>query len=40
MIDDQLLSTKEFVDLLEKVGFKNIETVELTPVHVVILGYK
>lgn len=40
MIDDQLLSTREFIDLLEQVGFKNIETVELTPVHVVILGYK
>ncbi len=40
MIDDQLLPTKEFVSLLNGIGFKNIEVVELAPVHVVILGYK
>ena len=40
MINDQLLPTKEFINLLSEVGFKDIETVELTPVHTIILGHK
>lgn len=37
-IGDQLLPTSRFVELLEETGLREIETVEITPVHVVILG--
>lgn len=40
MINDQLLPTKEFVSLLNNAGFNDIKTVDITPVHVVILGRK
>ena len=39
-INDQLMPTKQFVNLLSAVGFQNIEIFELAPVHIVILGYK
>lgn len=37
-IGDQLLPTSAFVKLLEEAGLHEIETIEITPVHVVILG--
>lgn len=37
-INDQLLPTAAFVALLEQAGLKDVGAVELTPVHVVIVG--
>jgi SAM-dependent methyltransferase len=40
LIDDQLLPTQAYVDLLNKHGFKNVEAFDLTPVHAVTYGQK
>ena len=40
LIDDQLLPTQAYVDVLSKHDFRNIENFELTPLHVVIYGQK
>ncbi len=37
-IGDQLLPTAAFVSLLEEAGLRDVEAVDITPVHVVILG--
>jgi SAM-dependent methyltransferase len=39
-IDDQLLPTQAYVDLLDKHGFQNVAAFDMTPVHVVIHGQK
>lgn len=39
-IDDQLLPTKAYVDLLNKHGYRNVASFDMTPVHVVIHGQK
>ena len=39
-IDDQLLPVKTYVDLLNRHGFKNVGTVEITPVHALAYGQK
>lgn len=39
-IDDQLLPTDAFVDLLNRNGFKSVESTEITPVHNLIFGQK
>lgn len=40
LIDDQLLPTQAFVDLLNKHGFRNVDCFDLTPVHAVTYGQK
>ncbi len=40
LIDDQLLPTQAFVDLLGKHGFRNVGSFDLTPVHAVTYGQK
>lgn len=41
MIEDQLLPTRDFVSVLTTTtGFHDIKSIDLTPVHTVILGYK
>ena len=39
-IDDQLLPTQAYVDLLTKHGYRNVASFDMTPVHVVIHGQK
>lgn len=38
MIDDQLLPTSAYLELLERHGFSDVASFELTPVHVVVHG--
>ena len=40
LIDDQLLPTKAFVDLLNNQGFKSVGSFDVTPVHAVTYGVK
>jgi ubiquinone/menaquinone biosynthesis C-methylase UbiE len=40
MIDDQLLPTQAYVDLLNKHGFRNVDSFDLAPVHAVTHGQK
>ena len=40
LIDDQLLPTQAYVDLLSKHGFPNVGSFDLTPVHAVTYGQK
>ena len=40
LIDDQLLPTKAFVDLLNRHNFKNVEAFDVTPVHAITHGRK
>ncbi len=40
LLDDQLIPTKAFIDLLNKHEFKNVNAFELTPVHAVTYGMK
>lgn len=40
LIDDQLLPTKAFVELLGRHGFKDVDSFDLTPVHAVTYGMK
>jgi ubiquinone/menaquinone biosynthesis C-methylase UbiE len=40
MIDDQLLPTQAYVDLLNKHGYKNVAAFDMTPVHAVTHGQK
>ncbi len=40
LIDDQLIPTKAFIDLLNKHEFKDVKTFEITPVHAVTYGIK
>lgn len=40
LIDDQLLPTQAFVDLLGKHGFRDVGSFDLTPVHAVTYGQK
>lgn len=40
LIDDQLLPTQAFVDLLGKHGFKEVGCVDVTPVHAITWGRK
>jgi ubiquinone/menaquinone biosynthesis C-methylase UbiE len=40
LIDDQLLPTQAYVDLLSKHGFKNVDAFDMTPVHAVTYGQK
>ena len=40
LIDDQLLPTQAYVDLLTKHGFKNVAAFDMTPVHAVTHGQK
>ena len=40
LIDDQLLPTQAYVDLLNKHGFKNVDAFDMTPVHAVTYGQK
>ncbi|MCI0856481.1 MAG: methyltransferase domain-containing protein [Chloroflexi bacterium] len=40
LIDDQLLPTQAYVDLLNKHGFKNVAAFDMTPVHAVTHGQK
>ncbi len=40
LIDDQLLPTQAYVDLLNKHGFKNVDSFDMTPVHAVTYGQK
>lgn len=40
LIDDQLLPSSTYVDLLTRHGFRNIGTVELSPVHALVHGQK
>jgi SAM-dependent methyltransferase len=39
-IDDQLLPTKAYADLLTKHGFSNVGSFDITPVHMVVYGQK
>jgi len=39
-IDDQLLPTQAYVDLLTKHGYRNVASFDMTPVHAVIHGQK
>ena len=39
-IDDQLLPVKAYVELLNRHGFRNVDSVELTPVHALTYGQK
>ena len=38
MIDDQLMPTQAFVDLLDKHGYADVGTVEMTPLHTLTFG--
>jgi SAM-dependent methyltransferase len=40
LIDDQLLPTQAFVDLLGRHGFQNVGSFDLAPVHAVTYGEK
>ena len=40
LIGDQLLPTRAFKDLLQSHNFKNVDSFELAPVHVVVYGQK
>ena len=40
IIDDQLLPTQAFVDLLNEHGFQGVDSFDLTPVHAVTYGRK
>jgi SAM-dependent methyltransferase len=40
LIDDQLLPTRAFIDLLNRHGFKDVDSTELTPVHAVTWGHR
>jgi SAM-dependent methyltransferase len=40
LMGDQLLPTQAYLDLLNKHGFRNVGTFELTPVHAVTYGQK
>ena len=40
LIGDQLLSTGYFVDLLRRHGFRDVEGIDITPVHNLICGTK
>lgn len=40
LIDDQLLPPQFYVDLLTRHGFRNVGTVDLTPVHAMVYGQK
>jgi ubiquinone/menaquinone biosynthesis C-methylase UbiE len=40
LIDDQLLPTKSYMEMLENQGFRNVAAFEMTPVHSVIHGQK
>ena len=39
-IDDQLLPVTTYLDLLNRHGFKNVDSVSITPVHALIYGQK
>ena len=40
LIDDQLLPTSRYIAEMEEGGFRDVRTVELTPIHVVVYGKK
>jgi ubiquinone/menaquinone biosynthesis C-methylase UbiE len=40
LIDDQLIPTEAFVDLLNKHGFRDVEAFDVTPVHAITYGTK
>jgi SAM-dependent methyltransferase len=40
LIGDQLLPTSRYVELLEDAGFEQVDSFQLTPVHVVVHGVK
>lgn len=40
LIDDQLLSVSQYVEDLEKAGFEEIETLDVTPIHAIVHGRK
>ena len=40
MIDDQLMPTQAFIDLLNKHGFRNVSAFDMAPVHAVTYGQK
>ena len=40
MIDDQLLPTQAYVDLLNKHGYRDVGSFDMTPVHAVTYGQK
>lgn len=40
LIEDQLMPTHAFVDLLEKFGFRDVASFDITPVHAVTYGVK
>jgi hypothetical protein len=40
LIDDQLLPTKAFVDLLNRHDFKDVNAFDVTPVHAITHGRK
>lgn len=40
LIDDQLLPTREFVELLQRNGFKDVGSFDVTPVHAITYGTK
>ncbi|MFQ5872383.1 MAG: class I SAM-dependent methyltransferase [Dehalococcoidia bacterium] len=40
LIDDQLLPTQAYIDLLNGHGFRNVGAVDLTPVHAVTYGQR
>ena len=40
MIDDQLMPTQAFIDLLNRHGFQGIDAFNMTPVHAVTYGQK
>ena len=39
-IDDQLLPVKAYLELLNSHGFKDVDAIELTPVHALTFGRK
>ena len=40
LIGDQLLPTQDYIDLLNKHGFRNVGAIDLSPVHAVTYGQK
>lgn len=40
LIDDQLLPVRAYLELLERHGFRDVDTVSITPVHAVTYGWK
>ncbi|MFQ5472264.1 MAG: hypothetical protein ACE5FA_05185 [Dehalococcoidia bacterium] len=40
LIEDQLLPTRAYVDLLGKQDFRNVEAFDMTPVHAVTHGVR